>query len=264
MSDRDEHAVHGDLTRGTIHRGGQAQAGHGLVAQDLLDGRVPLEGDLRVVQGTLGHDARGAQGVAAVHDDDLGREVRQEGRLLHRGVAAADDGQTTILEEEAVAGRAVGDAAAGELVLAGHVHVAVLRAGGQDDGARVEDLVLGRHGLHVTLEIDGDDVLVANVRAELLGLLAHVVHELGALNALRETGEVLDLGRVHERATRSQLTGQHDGGEAGAGRVDRGRVAGRTRADDDNVVDGGALGHLGRRDLHLGGLSGGIGGFGRH
>ena len=264
MTDRDEHAVHGDLASGTIHRRGQAQAGHGLVTEHLGDGRVPLEGDLRVVQGALSHDARGAQGVAAVHDDDLGREVRQEGRLLHRGVAAADDGQATILEEEAVAGRAVGDAAAGELLLAGHVHMTVLGAGRQDDGARVEDLVLGRHGLHVALKVDGHDVLVAHVRAELLGLLAHVVHEFGALNALGEAGEVLDLGRVHERAARGQLSGQHDRGEAGAGRVDRGRVAGGTRADDDDVVDGGALGHLRRRDLHLGGLSGGLGGFGRH
>ena len=141
--------------------------------------------------------------------------------------------------------------------------MAVLRAGGQDDSARVEDLVLGRYGLHVTLEIDGDDVLVANVRAELLGLLAHVVHELGALNALGETGEVFDLGRGHERATRGQLAGQHDGGEAGAGRVDRSRVTGGARADDDNVVDGGALGDLGRGDRGIDG-SGGLGRFGRY
>ena len=42
----------------------------------------------------------------------LRRELRQEDRFLHRGVAAADDRDDLVLEEEAVAGRARGDAVA--------------------------------------------------------------------------------------------------------------------------------------------------------
>ena len=53
------------------------------------------------------------------------------------------------------------------------------------------------------------------------------------------------------------------GGEAGAGRIDRSRVAGGARADDDDIVDGGALGDLGRGDRGVDG-SGGLGRFGRY
>ena len=44
--------------------------------------------------------------VAPVEQVDLGREAGQEGRLLERGVAAADDRDLAVAEEEAVAGRA--------------------------------------------------------------------------------------------------------------------------------------------------------------
>ena len=43
---------------------------------------------------------------------DLGREAGEEGRLLHRGVAAADHDHFLVLEECAVAGRACADAIA--------------------------------------------------------------------------------------------------------------------------------------------------------
>ena len=68
-------------------------------------------------------------------DGDVLAELGQEDRLLHRGVAAADHEDLVVLEERGVAGRAVGDAAAGELLLAGHAELLVLGAHGQDDGA---------------------------------------------------------------------------------------------------------------------------------
>jgi hypothetical protein len=45
-------------------------------------------------------------------------------------------------------------------------------------------------------QVDLGDVPGDQLGAEALGLGAHVVHELRALHALGEAGEVLDLGRV--------------------------------------------------------------------
>ena len=45
-----------------------------------------------------------AEPVAAVHQRDVGGDVRQVDRLLDRGVAAADHGDLVIAVEEAVAG----------------------------------------------------------------------------------------------------------------------------------------------------------------
>ena len=52
-------------------------------------------------------------------------EAGEEGGLLHGGVAAADHDDVLVAEEEAVAGRAPGHAAAGELVLVRQAELAV-------------------------------------------------------------------------------------------------------------------------------------------
>ena len=49
------------------------------------------------------HDLAGAELVAAVDDRDLVGELGQEGRLLDRRVAAADDGDVLAAEEEPIA-----------------------------------------------------------------------------------------------------------------------------------------------------------------
>lgn len=115
----------------------------------------------------------------------------------------------------------------GEAVLAGDVHAAVFGTGRQDDGLRVEQFVVDGEDLDASGEIDRGDVLVADVRAELLGLLGHAPHEVRPLNALGETGEVLDLGRVHERPAGGDRTREDDGLQARSRSVDRRRVARR-------------------------------------
>ena len=51
-------------------------------------------------------------------------------------------------------------------------------------------------------EVDLGDGLEPAVGAELLGLLAHVVHQVGAHHPVGEAGEVLDGGRPGELAAR--------------------------------------------------------------
>ncbi|TKS60846.1 MAG: hypothetical protein EWM73_03046 [Nitrospira sp.] len=87
--------------------------------QDVLDRRVPDELDLGVLQRTLLHDLGGAERIAAMDHLHLAAEAREVERLLHGGVAAADDHDVLVLEEEAVAGGAGADAAPHELGLVG-------------------------------------------------------------------------------------------------------------------------------------------------
>ena len=72
----------------------QAEAAHLLLfdAEHLFDDRAGEELNAGVGDGALHHDAAGAEAVGAVDEGDLGGEAGEEERLLHGGVAAADDG----------------------------------------------------------------------------------------------------------------------------------------------------------------------------
>ena len=93
-------------------------------------------------------------------------------------------------------------------------------------------------------QVDLGDVARHQLGAEALGLGAHVVHELRALDALGEAGEVLDLGGRHQRAAELRAL-EHQRVQVGARGVDGGGVPGRAGPDDDQVADAVVLG---RRD----------------
>ena len=74
-------------------------------------------------------------------------------------------------------------------------------------------------------------------RAEVLGLVAHLLHQLGALDAAgREAGVVLDLGGLLEQAAPEEALDDQRA-EVRACRVQGGRVPGRAAAHDDHVLD---------------------------
>ena len=110
-------------------------------------------------------------------------EAGQERRLLHRGVAAADDRDVLVAEEEAVTGRAPGHAVAGQLVLAGEAELAVGRAHRQDHRVGGELAVVRAHDLDRSGQVDRDDVVGDQLGAEPLGLGADVGHQLRAHDA---------------------------------------------------------------------------------
>ena len=140
-----------------------------------------------------------------------------------------------VAEEEAVAGRAPRDAAAGELLLAGQPELAVARARRQDHDAGLVGVGRGLHDLDVAGEVDLDDVVGHQLGAEPLGLGAHLVHQGRAHDAVAEAGEVLDLGGVHQRAAGGHRALEDERVQAGPRGVQRGGVAGRSGADDDDV-----------------------------
>ena len=220
----------------TVSRSGDAL--QPVVAVQLDDLGVPGELDLLVGERAVLHDLGGAELVAAVHQGDLGGEPGEERGLLDGGVAAADDHDVLVAEEEAVARRAPADAVAGEAVLALDLELAVARAHGQHDGAgAVRGAVGDADGLDVALEMDGRDVVGDQDGAEPLGLGAELVHQLGAHDAVGEAGVVLDVGGVDERTAGRDRALEHQRGEVRARRVDGSGVARGAGADDDQVTN---------------------------
>ena len=76
-----------------------------------------------------------------MNDLDLGGELRQEHRLLHRRVAPPDDDRRSLFEERRVAGRAIADAASGQLPLSWDFELAVLGAHREHDRTGEVELV---------------------------------------------------------------------------------------------------------------------------
>ena len=69
---------------------------------------------------------------------------------------------------------------------------------------------------------------------EPLRLLLHLLHQLGAEDAVGEARIVLDVGREHQLAAGVEPL-EDERREVGAGGVQGGRVAGRPRPDHDHV-----------------------------
>ena len=80
------------------------------------------------------------------------------------------------------------------------------------------------------------DVLGAHHGTEALRLGAHVLHQLGAHDALLKAREVIDLGGDHQLAT-SGVALDHDGREITTRGIQRSRVAGRSATDDCNLMN---------------------------
>ena len=80
----------------------QGHARDGLFAVDRRHTGIPGEADLLVGEGTVLHDLRGAQFVAAVNDRHGLGELGQEQGLFESGIAPADDGDVVFAEEESV------------------------------------------------------------------------------------------------------------------------------------------------------------------
>ena len=162
---------------------------------------IPREGDLGVGCGTVGHDLRGAQLVAAMHKGHRVGEPGEESGLLNRGVTATNDGDVFAGEEEPVTSGAPRHAAPGQPRLILKSEFAVGRSHGEDNNARpVGVSVSVDELLDLTGEVDIGDVVGDELGSEPFGLGTHLRHEVGAHDPLGEARVVFDLGGLHEGA----------------------------------------------------------------
>ncbi len=83
-------------------------------AVDLEHLGIPQDLDLAVRQNAILHDGRSPELAAAVNERHLGRELGQEQRLFHSGVAAADDYDRPVAKKESVTCRTCRDAVAAQ------------------------------------------------------------------------------------------------------------------------------------------------------
>ena len=216
-------------------RRAQSDAGDLLVAEHLVDDRVRDDLDLVVRADAVEHDLRRAELVAPVDQRDPRAEARQEQRLLHRGVAAADDDDRHVAEERAVAGRAGGDAAPLEALLGLEPEPARGRAGGDDHGLG-EVLVVPDPDPERTLgEIDLRDVVGDVLGAEALRLVAELLHHRRPHHAVRVPRVVLDVARDHQLPAPPEAL-DHERAQIGARAVQRCGVPRGAAADDDHFT----------------------------
>src|ERR1700754_4864753 len=235
VADRDEHAGH--LEDGLLSgvRVAQLQTRDAALAENFDDLGVGAPVNLRLVLGALQHDAGGAELVAAVHDRDRAAEAGEEEGLLHRRVAAADDGDVLVAEEEAVTGGTGADATTQEELLSRNVQVTRGGTHREDHGTGAVGDPIGHDRLDLALQRHLLDVLGAQFGAEARRLAAHLLHELRAHDSVGEARVVLDLGRGHQGATelgaledqRAQLRTRC---------VDRSGVTCRPGPDDDQLT----------------------------
>ena len=204
--------------------------------EDFLDDGVGEELDLGVGDGAVEHDARGAELLAAMNERDFGGEAGEEEGFFHGGVAAADHADLFAGEEEAVTGGAGADAVADESLFGGQAEPSRGGSAGDDEGAGVDGFAAEVEGERVFGEVGGGEVAEAEFCAEAGGLLAHVLDELGALDAVGPAGKVFDQGGDGE-LTAGLVAFEDERLEVSAGGVDGGGEAGAAGAEDDGVAD---------------------------
>jgi hypothetical protein len=175
------------------------------------------------------------EAIAALQDDDLRHRAGKRERLLQRRVATAHDHDGLLAQQRCVAARAVRDAAACELGLAGDAELLQPRTGGQHDrpGAHV---ALG--AAHQPASVDllqafglGHEEAGAGVLRLLLGDRAQLV----AGDALREARDALDLLDRQQQPAGSQ-PGEDRGGMSQA-RREHARGERRDPPSGDGDVD---------------------------
>ena len=190
-----------------------------LVLTDNLSGDG-VEADLALGVGkeTVSHDLGGTQLVPANENSHAAAVLGQEHSLLSGGVTTANDVEGLVAENGhgAVADGTGTDSVLPEGLLAGEVQTAGIGACGNDDGIGSADglaalvvVPLGPHLEGPGGEVKLGDGLGDDLGAEALGLRAHVVHELGAADAVGESGEVLDVSGGRELTTGSSAIGEH-------------------------------------------------------
>ncbi len=177
-------------------------------------------------------------------EDDLSGDAREVEGVGGCRVAPADHDDRLVPVGHAVAGCAVVDPAAGELPLAFDAEAARLRARRDDDRpSEVGRAVARLHLLDVPVEADAADLGELGRRPEALGPQLHLLAEVEPVDAVLETGVVVDLRGERDLSAGRELL-EHERVEAGPRRVQGGRVPGGSSPYDEDIVNAFHVGFL--------------------
>src|SRR5262245_47950598 len=238
MADGDEYAVRRALAARAGFDVAQNDAFHlqwVLLAQNLFEHGVPDHGNFRILEQTVLQNLFGAERIAPVHDRDARSEIGEEQRLLDRGIAAADHQHVIAPIEEAIAGGASGYAIALEFLLGRQVEPARLGTGRNNHA--VGEVVIAGIAIdseRAPAEIGSAHMVGNELGPDMLGLPLHLLHQPGALDDVGEAGIILDIGGDGELSAGLDALDQNRL-QHGAGGIDRSRIAGSARTDDDEL-----------------------------
>ena len=155
--------------------------------------------------------------------------------LLTGRVATAHDSHDLLAVEEAVAGRAGRYALPCILRLVGQAQVLGCGTRGHDDGVSRQLLAAVQGDEEGALaHVDACHEARLHLRAQVDGLLAHVVHQLEAVNALGEAGEILDGGRLGQLSAHLQALDEQ-AVDGGAHQINRCGISGRAGTDNQTL-----------------------------
>lgn len=230
----DEDAVTGNVGLGAVLLVLQSGADDLFLHQKAGHGAVPDKCHIRGGKQGFAGDLCGAQGIAAVDEDDLFGQVRQIQRVLHGGVAAADDQHRFSLIKPAVAVGAITQAAADKRVFSLDAEFA--RVGPRGDDHRAGRQYAGRcHDLFdFARKVDCRHLFVLCFGAESLGARLHFHAQREAVDARVKAGIVVYRAGERHLAAGRQLF-DHQRVKPCPCAVERGCVPGGASADDDHI-----------------------------
>src|SRR5699024_4145612 len=164
--------------------------------------------------------------------------------------------EVLVAEEEAVAGRAPPDAVTGHPGFLGPTHLLILGSGSDDDRPSPITVPAVRcAGLCVTVHINAPTDPVCADGTYVCVLPGPGEHQVWALDAAWNPGEVFDVGGGHECTAMAHGTGDGSGGEACPAGIDGRSVAGWAGPYDEQLVGGiselSGGGHLRLDPVHL-------------
>ena len=181
-------------------------------------------------------DLGGPEGIPPVDQNDLFRDPGEEHSVCRRGVSPAHHRHGLALVGHPVAGGAVVDAPAHQLLLARKAQAPGPGAGGDHHGPGLEGALTGLHRLHRSGQICLVDLCQLRPGAEPLRALLHLLAQGEAVDPLFKAGIVVDLhGQGHLPAGGELL--QHHHVQVRPGCVEGRGVTAGAAADDDHIVD---------------------------
>src|SRR6218665_3889745 len=237
VADGDKQAIEREVALGAIPCASQSHPRYLSVAQNRDHVGVPHEFYFLVVKGALLHDFRRPQRITTMDDVHLSRESSEEGRLLHGWAAPPDYRDRLIAEEESITRGTPGQSVAREGLLFGKAESSICAPGSKNQSGCLDRApVLERHLFHRTRDINRDGVIVDDLRTKPFRLFLQFAHQIGAHNALGESGEVLHLGRLHKLTAGFERARDEQRCELSPRRIDGGCEPGRAGTDNDDLT----------------------------